>query len=172
MPRLLDRSHPNKAVISSALDSMHADSAIVQGCAAAVTRMIPKELQKALAAGEDTPEGARRLTKKEEKSILHPLLRLRQACCHPQVRPASPFAQAPVHLLLPSLSGPNWPGRRCSCPNTHTYIYMIYVLSRGQWEGLHGVHALSAAPHNRGFDSAQLPELLQYGVLRCVLASW
>ena len=72
----------------SVLGVGHADSANVQGCAAAVTRMIPKELQKALAAGEDTPEGARRLTKKEEKSILHPLLRLRQACCHPQVRPA------------------------------------------------------------------------------------
>ncbi len=82
----------------------------MQGCAAAVTRVISKELQKALAAGEDTPEGARRLTKKEEKSILHPLLRLRQACCHPQVRPAPdlPFAQAPVHLLVPDLPGPNY----------------------------------------------------------------
>ncbi len=85
-----------------------------------MTRMIPKELQKALAAGEDTPEGARRLTKKEEKSILHPLLRLRQACCHPQVHPAPayPFAQAPVHLL-PIFQNPT--GRR---GGLYLYIYM------------------------------------------------
>ena len=73
----------------------------MQGCAAAVSRVISKDLQRALAGGEDTPEGARRLTKKEEKSILHPLLRLRQACCHPQVRPASPSSRdhTPSYLL-------------------------------------------------------------------------
>lgn len=31
---------------------------------------------------------ARRLTPREEKQLLLPLLRLRQACCHPQVRPS------------------------------------------------------------------------------------
>ena len=46
-----------------------------------------KSLQAALSAGEDTREGRRRLTKVEEKKILAPLLRLRQACCHPQARP-------------------------------------------------------------------------------------
>ncbi|CAK0735069.1 hypothetical protein CVIRNUC_000523 [Coccomyxa viridis] len=54
-------------------------------CAAEVSRAVPKSLQEALSAGEDTREGRRRLTKVEEKKILAPLLRLRQACCHPQV---------------------------------------------------------------------------------------
>ena len=58
----------------------------VQRCAAEVSRAVPKSLQEALSAGEDTREGRRRLTKVEEKKILAPLLRLRQACCHPQVR--------------------------------------------------------------------------------------
>ena len=31
---------------------------------------------------------ARRLTPREEKQLLLPLLRLRQACCHPQVHPS------------------------------------------------------------------------------------
>ncbi len=49
----------------------------------------------ALAAGAAGASGAsgaagvafedRALTRKEEASLLHPLLRLRQACCHPQV---------------------------------------------------------------------------------------
>lgn len=43
--------------------------------------------------GEGQGEGdlqeaaARRLTPREEKRLLLPLLRLRQACCHPQVHP-------------------------------------------------------------------------------------
>jgi len=78
----------------------------VQGCAAEVSRLLPDTLKDALAAGEDTKQGARRLTEKEQKRILHPLLRLRQACCHPQVRPASdpPYNRSPCrfptqHLL-------------------------------------------------------------------------
>ena len=59
----------------------------VQRCAAEVSRAVPKSLQEALSAGEDTREGRRRLTKVEQKKILAPLLRLRQACCHPQARP-------------------------------------------------------------------------------------
>ena len=76
-----------------------------------MSRVISKDLQRALAAGEDTPEGARRLTKKEEKSILHPLLRLRQACCHPQVRPAStpPHDHILSHSLAEHLGWPLWP---------------------------------------------------------------
>ena len=70
----------------------------MQGCAADVSRVISKDLQRALAAGEDTPEGSRRLNKKEEKNILRPLLRLRQACCHPQVRPVP---DTPCDQLLP-----------------------------------------------------------------------
>ena len=107
------------SVTSSILEPAHADTAPMQGCAAAVTRVISKELQKALAAGEDTPEGARRLTKKEEKSILHPLLRLRQACCHPQVRPAPdlPYAiTCPQYTYIwQVLEWPVWLERRVSC---------------------------------------------------------
>ena len=64
----------------------HSEPHNVQRCAAEVSRAVPKSLQAALSAGEDTREGRRRLTKVEEKRILAPLLRLRQACCHPQVR--------------------------------------------------------------------------------------
>lgn len=39
----------------------------------------------------------RALTRKEEASLLHPLLRLRQACCHPQVRAAARRAQRALH---------------------------------------------------------------------------
>jgi len=38
-------------------------------------------------AGELEQAAARRLTPREEKRLLVPLLRLRQACCHPQARP-------------------------------------------------------------------------------------
>lgn len=38
------------------------------------------------AAAGNTARGAdRRLTQREEAKLLAPLLRLRQACCHPQV---------------------------------------------------------------------------------------
>ena len=70
----------------------------MQRCAAEVSRAVPKSLQEALAAGEDTREARRRLTKVEEKKILAPLLRLRQACCHPQVRPCLSVCQ----LLAPA----------------------------------------------------------------------
>ena len=39
--------------------------------------------------GDLQEAAARRLTPREEKQLLLPLLRLRQACCHPQVRPSS-----------------------------------------------------------------------------------
>ena len=37
--------------------------------------------------GDLQEAAARRLTPREEKQLLLPLVRLRQACCHPQVRP-------------------------------------------------------------------------------------
>jgi len=40
--------------------------------------------------GELEVAAARRLTPREEKRLLVPLLRLRQACCHPQARPGPP----------------------------------------------------------------------------------
>jgi hypothetical protein len=40
----------------------------------------------AAGAGAEAGFEDRSLTRKEEASLLHPLLRLRQACCHPQVR--------------------------------------------------------------------------------------
>ncbi len=43
----------------------------------------------------------RALSRKEEASLLHPLLRLRQACCHPQVRCALCF----LHLGLCASGG-------------------------------------------------------------------
>ncbi|KAK9844148.1 hypothetical protein WJX81_006007 [Elliptochloris bilobata] len=62
-----------------------------QACAASARAMLPARLLAAAAAGGPTgappaPESAqRRLTPREEKQLLLPLLRLRQACCHPQV---------------------------------------------------------------------------------------
>ncbi len=47
--------------------------------------MLPTELLTALEAGRAGDEAFRRLTQAEEKSLLKSLLRLRQACCHPQV---------------------------------------------------------------------------------------
>ena len=38
--------------------------------------------------GDLQEAAARRLTPREEKQLLLPLLRLRQACCHPQVHPS------------------------------------------------------------------------------------
>jgi hypothetical protein len=47
--------------------------------------VLPAELLAALEAGRAGDEAFRRLTRAEEKSLLGNLLRLRQACCHPQV---------------------------------------------------------------------------------------
>ena len=58
----------------------------VQRCAADVWKVFSDEVRRALAVGEDSPEVMRRLSKEEEKRVQAPLLRLRQACCHPQVR--------------------------------------------------------------------------------------
>jgi hypothetical protein len=63
-----------------------------QRCAADVWKVFSDEVRRALAAGEDSPEVTRRLSKIEEKRVQAPLLRLRQACCHPQVRLQSPRA--------------------------------------------------------------------------------
>ena len=62
---------------------------MVQSCAANARHVLPAGLLAALAAGGDSPEAGRRLSHSEEKSLLPPLLRLRQACCHPQVSGAS-----------------------------------------------------------------------------------
>ncbi|CAL8467045.1 g6581 [Coccomyxa elongata] len=56
-----------------------------QECAAKARAVLPTELLTALEAGRAGDEAFRRLTQAEEKSLLKSLLRLRQACCHPQV---------------------------------------------------------------------------------------
>ncbi|EIE26712.1 hypothetical protein COCSUDRAFT_59229 [Coccomyxa subellipsoidea C-169] len=58
---------------------LHAD------CASKARAVLPAELLAALEAGRAGDEAFRRLTRAEEKSLLGNLLRLRQACCHPQV---------------------------------------------------------------------------------------
>lgn len=57
----------------------------VQDCAARAQRMLPASLLAGVAAGTAGEESYRHLTYKEEKVLLQPILRLRQACCHPQV---------------------------------------------------------------------------------------
>ena len=68
----------------------------VQRCAADVWKVFSDEVRRALAAGEESPEVSRRLSKTEEKRVQAPLLRLRQACCHPQVR--LPSSRGPPQL--------------------------------------------------------------------------
>ena len=47
--------------------------------------LLPAHALAASAAGEAARLSDRRLTRREEAKLLAPLLRLRQACCHPQV---------------------------------------------------------------------------------------
>lgn len=62
-----------------------------QECLADARKALPARALAATAAGRAAGrgEGDRPLTVREQKQLLAPLLRLRQACCHPQVRLAS-----------------------------------------------------------------------------------
>lgn len=73
--------------------------------------MLPAAALAASAAGEAAVGRDRRLTPREEAKLLAPLLRLRQACCHPQV------PHAPQTGSFTSLSRePQGPDR---CQQTH-----------------------------------------------------
>jgi hypothetical protein len=66
----------------------------LQSCATNARAVLPAALLAALAAGEASEEAGRKLDQREEARLLPPLLRLRQACCHPQVGgvlPGAPF---------------------------------------------------------------------------------
>ena len=71
-------------------DGVHQGVHGEQNCAAKARAVLPTELLTALEAGRAGDEAFRRLTRAEEKSLLGSLLRLRQACCHPQVSPLRP----------------------------------------------------------------------------------
>ena len=69
-------------------ERMHLNRVILrQECKARAQAMLTAALlSRSVAAGEEGDEETQRpLTKQETKSLLLPLLRLRQACCHPQV---------------------------------------------------------------------------------------
>ncbi len=77
---------------SAGLDSFRAEHGVGVGqdCASKARAVLPAELLAALEAGRAGDEAFRRLTRAEEKSLLGNLLRLRQACCHPQVPTPDP----------------------------------------------------------------------------------
>ena len=88
------------AAAHSGIEIVEADA----GAAAGPPGSLPAAAAAAAAAGAASPAGRpcaaagfedRALTRKEEASLLHPLLRLRQACCHPQVRAAGAAAAQP-----------------------------------------------------------------------------
>lgn len=63
-----------------------------QECVAKARAVLPAGLLAALDAGNASEEASRRLDQLEQRSFLSHLLRLRQACCHPQV-PYPPFCK-------------------------------------------------------------------------------
>lgn len=72
-------------------------------CSSRASSTLPPQLLSQAAQGL-AGVGRRRLTPAEEKKLLFPLLRLRQACCHPQVGPPCcppPPSTNPLLEVLP-----------------------------------------------------------------------
>ena len=79
-----------------------------QECVSRASAVLPSQaLAQAQGQGAVQEDAQRRLLPREEKRLLLPLLRLRQACCHPQVchsltLPAT-IATCPTLLLMLNL---------------------------------------------------------------------
>lgn len=64
-----------------------AATSLLQACASRARDLLPAQhLGGPWAVGADEDNGNRPLTAREVKQLLVPLVRLRQACCHPQAR--------------------------------------------------------------------------------------
>lgn len=80
-----------------------------QSCAAEARDVLSADLRAAIDAEQRGAPGGgaaqRRLTRDEERQLLPRLLRLRQACCHPQVRGRSTAGPPPAvvgsHAAVP-----------------------------------------------------------------------
>jgi hypothetical protein len=82
---------------TSSQNEEHAVGARVQECISKARSLLPLEVLADAEAGA----GDRLLTAREQSKLLLPLLRLRQACCHPQVTPREPLAGRRGRLAQP-----------------------------------------------------------------------
>lgn len=76
----------------------------LQDCVNDARSLLTARALSATAAGQAAAVGDRRLTRREEQKLLAPLLRLRQACCHPQVVTSSLLHVQRTCRLAPSVS--------------------------------------------------------------------
>ena len=83
---------PGGSLLSRATTDSAAVFCCFQECLADARKALPARALAMTAAGRAAGrgDGDRQLTVREEKKLLAPLLRLRQACCHPQVTATTP----------------------------------------------------------------------------------
>ena len=94
---------------------------------AAALRTISTQLQGPAGELPQDLEGDRQLSQEETKKLWLPLLRLRQACCHPQASSATAHVQSFHGMQLPCAAEPRLllpaqPTRLAARPMQHTSL--------------------------------------------------